>query len=81
MIWLNTQPPSDAVRKQKKNILEDFFSSVLPQFDRYPTCGNLKFNNLGISQSLTLRIFMERILLISFKLNFTPNTFGGYGLK
>jgi len=26
---INPLPPSDAVRKQKKNILEDLFSSVL----------------------------------------------------
>jgi len=31
---LNPVPPSDAVRKQKKNILEDIFHSVLSQFKK-----------------------------------------------
>jgi len=30
----NPLPPSDAVRKQKKNILEDLFSSVLSKFKK-----------------------------------------------
>jgi len=41
---------------------------------------NLKFNYLGIFQSLKLRISMEKILSISRKLNFTPKTSGCYGL-
>jgi len=41
----------------------------------------MKFNYLGILQSLKLRILVEKILSISFKLNFTPNTLGYYGLK
>jgi len=43
--------------------------------------GNLKFNYLGISQSLKLRISSEKIPSISLKLNFTPNTLGCYGLN
>jgi len=43
--------------------------------------GNLKFNYLGIFESLKLRILMETILPISLKLNFTPNTSGCYGLS
>jgi len=39
--------------------LEDLFSSVLSQFKEYHPSGNLKFNNLGISQSLKFRISME----------------------
>jgi len=45
----------------RKNILEDLFSSVLSQFKKYHPSGNLKFNYLGISQSLNLRILMEKI--------------------
>jgi len=41
----------------------------------------MKFNNLDIFKSLKLRIFMEKILHISLKLNFTPNTLGCYGLR
>jgi len=41
--------------------------------------GDLKFNYLGIFQSLKLLILMEKILSISRKLNFTPNTLGCYG--
>jgi len=41
----------------------------------------MKFNNLGIFQSLKLRILLEKILSISLKLNFNPNTFGCKGLS
>jgi len=44
----------------EKNILEDLFSLVLIQFKQYHPSGNLKFNNLGIFQSLKLRILMEK---------------------
>jgi len=52
----------------------------LSQFKKYHPSGNLEFNNLGIFQSLKLHILMEKILPISLKLNFTPNTLGSYGL-
>jgi len=64
----------------EKNIFEDLFSAVLSQFKKYHTSGNLKFYNLGIFQSLKLRILMEKILKISLKPNFIQNTLGGYGL-
>jgi len=52
----------------------------LSQLKEYHPSESLKLNYLGISQSLKLRISMEKILLISLKLNFTPNTFCCYGL-
>jgi len=36
----NPPPPSDAVRKQKKNILEDLFSSVLGQLKKFTPLEN-----------------------------------------
>jgi len=57
---INPLPPSDAVRKQKKNILENLFSSVLSQLKQYFPSRNLKLNNLGIFGSLNLRILMEK---------------------
>jgi len=77
---VNPLPPSDAVQKHKKNILEDLFSSILQQFKKYHPSGNLNFNNKGIFQSLKFRIWMETILRIFRKLNFTPNTSGCYRL-
>jgi len=60
---------------KKQMILGDLFSSVLLQFKKYRPSENVKFNNLDISQSLKLCILMgKKILPISFKLNFTPNT-------
>jgi len=53
----------------------------LSQFKKYHPPANLKFYNLGIFQSLKLRILVEKILLFSHKLNFTPNTLGCYGLS
>jgi len=48
---------------------------------KYHPSETLKFNNYGIFQSLKFRILMEKILSISLKLNFTPNTLGCYGLR
>jgi len=64
----------------RKIYFRDLLSSVLLQFKKYHPSENLKFNNLGIFQSLKFRILMEKILPISLKLNFTPNTLGYYGL-
>ena len=58
----------------RKIYLEDLFCSALPQFKKYHPSGNLESNNLCIFQSLKLRILVEKILPISLKLNFTPNT-------
>jgi len=66
---------------RKKNILEYLISLVLSQFKKYHPSGNLKFNYLSIFQRLKVRILMGKILSISLKLNFTPNTLGCYGLK
>jgi len=52
----------------------------LSQFKKYHPLGNLKFNYLVIFQSLKLVIFMEKLLSIPLKLNFTPNSLGCYGL-
>jgi len=65
----------------KNNIVEDLFSSVVSQFEKYHPTGNLKFNNLGFFQSLKFRISMKKILPNSLKLNFSPNTSGWYGLS
>jgi len=54
---------------------------LLSQFKKYQPSGKLKFSNFGIFQSLKLRILMEKILLISLKLNFAPNTLGCHGFS
>jgi len=78
---ISALPPSDAVRQQKKNILEDLFSSVLSQFEKkYHSSENLIFNHLGIFQSLKSRILARKILPISLTLNFITNILGCYGL-
>jgi len=78
---INALLPSDVVRWQKKNILEDLFSSVLSQFKKSHPSGNMKFNNLGLFHSLKLRNLIGKLLWISLKLNFTLNTLGCDGLK
>jgi len=55
----------------EKLILEDLFSSVLSHFKKYHPSGNLKFNYVGIFQSLKLRILMEKILSISAEFHST----------
>jgi len=68
-------------RSETENfILKDLFSSALSQFKKISPPETMKFNNLGILQSSKLRILMEKILPISLKLNFTPNTLACYGL-
>jgi len=54
-------------------ILEDLFSSVPSQFKKYHHSRNLRFNNLGIFQSLKLRNLLGKFLLNSLELNFPPN--------
>jgi len=76
----NPPPPSDVVQKQKKNILEDLPVQYCHNSKKYHSSGNLKFNNLSIFNSLEMRILMEKILQISLKLNFTPNTLGCFKL-
>jgi len=58
---------------------ESFQFNVV-QFKKYQPPGNLKFKNLGIFQSLKLRFSVEKILSISLKLNFIPNSWGSNGL-
>jgi len=53
----------------------------LSQFKKYHPSGNLKFNNLGIFQSLKLRILVGKIPPITLKLSFTPNTLSCQGLS
>jgi len=48
-----------------------FEFSIVRKIKKYHFSGNLKLNNLGIFQSLKLRILKEKILLISLQLNFT----------
>jgi len=67
--------------RKKVHILKDLFSLVLSQFKKYHPSGSLKFNNLGIFQSLKLRFLMEKILPFSLNLNFTLNTLGCHGLR
>jgi len=52
---------------EKKNILEDVFSSVLSLLKIYHPPENLKFIYLGILQSLKLRISIRKILSMSLK--------------
>jgi len=66
---------------RNKYFRESFLVQYLSQFKKFHPSGNVVFNYLGIFQSLKLRIFMEKILFISLKLNFTSNTLGCYGLR
>jgi len=43
-----------------RNILEDLFSSVLPQLKKYHPSENLKFNDFGIFHNLKLRILVGK---------------------
>jgi len=60
--------------RNRKNILENLFISVLSQLKKCHPSGNLKIVDLGIFESLKLRYSMGKKLRISLELNFTPNT-------
>jgi len=77
---INPLPPSVAVRKQKKKYFRGYFQFSIITIQKYHPPGNPKLNYLGDFQSLKLRISMEKIVSISLKLNFSPNTLGYYGL-
>jgi len=47
---------------------------------KFHPSGNLKFNYLGVVQSLNLRILMKKLFLVSLELSFTPKTLGCYGM-
>jgi len=57
--------PAMPFGNREKFILEDLFSSVLSNSEKYHPSGNLKFNNLGIFQSLKSRYLLGKILRIS----------------
>jgi len=65
----------------EKHFLEDLLSSVLSQFEKCHPTGNLKYNNLGNISILKFRILLGKLLSISLKLNFSPNTLGCYGFN
>jgi len=44
----------------RKNILEDRFSSVLSQFKKYQPSGNLKFNNVSIFSKIKNAYFKRK---------------------
>jgi len=75
---INPLRPSDAVRKPKNLFQRTFLVQYCQNFKKYISPSvNLKFSNLGIFQSSRLRNLMGKILSISLKLNFTPNTYFG----
>jgi len=43
-----------------KFLLEDLFGAILSKFKKYHPSEKWKFNNLGIFQSLKLRILMKK---------------------
>jgi len=79
-MYLTHYRPTMPFKNRKKNISGDLLSAVLSKSAKYHPSVKLKFNNLGIFQSLKLRNLMRKILEISRKLNFTQNTLGCYEL-
>jgi len=66
----------------KKNYFRESFQfGIVTISKKYNPSGNLQLNNLGIFQSLELRTLVKKILPISLKRNFTPNTWGCFGLR
>jgi len=65
----------------RKKYFRGTFQISIVTIERISPPGNLKFNYLGIFQSLKLRISMEKILSIFLKLNFTLNILGRDGLS
>jgi len=66
-------PHSQRLGNKKKYFRGSFQLSIVT-IQKISPSGYLKFNNLGIFHSLKSRILMEKILPISRRLNFTPDT-------
>jgi len=61
----------------RKNILEDLFSSVLSQFEKYQPTWKPEINLFRHFPKLKIACSMGgKILSISLRLNFTPNSMG-----
>jgi len=81
LIYVNPQPPRDAVRQQQKKYFKRSFQfSIVTVLKKYRLSKILKFNNLGNFQTLKLRTLIEKILPISLNLNLTANTLHCYRL-
>jgi len=63
---VNFNPLHPCCLATEKSILEHLFSSALSPFKDYHPSGNLKFNYLGVFQSLKLCILVEKNPSISF---------------
>jgi len=63
----------------RKIYFRGFFQLGIVTIKKISPSGNLKFNYLGIFQSLKLRISMGKILSISLQLDFTPITLAVMG--
>jgi len=59
---INPLPASDAVREQKILFYRIFLVQYCHNLKKYHPSGYLKFNNLGIFQSLKLRNLIGKIL-------------------
>ena len=79
-LWgiFNPLPPSNAIQKRKKK--RKYFQFCIVTTKKISLLWKMKFNYLGIFQSLKLRILLEKFLSISLKLISTWTTSGCYGL-
>jgi len=60
MYFFNPPPPSDVIWKQKKKYFRGSFQFSIVTIQKISLPGKLKFNYLRISESLKLRISMEK---------------------
>jgi len=67
-LWgiFNPLPPSNAIQKRKKK--RKYFQFCIVTTKKISLLWKMKFNYLGIFQSLKLRILLEKFLSISLKL-------------
>jgi len=73
--------PAMPFGNRNKYFKGSFQFSIVAQLKKYHHSENLEFNNVSIFQSLKLRIYVEKVLPHSLKLNPSPNTLGCYGLQ
>jgi len=62
LLSFNPLPSKRCRSETEKKYSEDHFRSVLSLFKKYLPSRSIKFNNIGISQSLKLRILVEKSL-------------------
>jgi len=80
-LYINPLPPSVAVRKQKKKYFRGYFQFSIITIKKISPPWKPEIQSFRQFPKLKIAYFNGKIVSISLKLNFSPNTLGCYGLR